>query len=49
MESLWASVQWPTLALLGLDSGLQVAAGVGGSGAPEDGNYFCVNTQIRWK
>lgn len=49
VEMLWASAQWPPLSLLGLDSGLQVATGVGGSGALEDGNYFHVNTQIKWK
>lgn len=49
MENLWASVQWPTLSLLVLDSGPQVATGVGGSGALEDGNDFHVNTQIKWK
>lgn len=32
-------MQWLPLALLGLSSGLQVAIGVGASGALEDGNY----------
>lgn len=49
VASLWASVQWPPLALLALDFNLQVATGVGGSGVVEDGNYFHVNTQIKWK
>lgn len=55
VSSLWASVQWPPLTLLSLDSGIQEewmgrkVIIVEGSGAPENGNYFNVKPQIRHK